>query len=31
MIFQIFYTGKKYKEYAALKDKLAELEKKKWF
>ena len=31
MIFQIFYTGKKYKEYAALKDKLAELEEKKWF
>ena len=29
MIFQIFYNGKKYKEYSALKDKLAALEKNK--
>ena len=31
MIFQIFYNGKKYKEYTQVKEKLAALEKKKWF
>jgi hypothetical protein len=29
MIFQIFYNGKKYKEYTQVKEKLAALEKKK--
>jgi hypothetical protein len=29
MIFQIFYSGKKYQEYRLIKEKLASLEKKK--
>jgi hypothetical protein len=29
MIFQIFYSGKKYQEYRLVKEKLAALEKKK--